>query len=216
MFQIISPGDEDSPFGFGDLAALCGAMLQRDVNCASSNCEGWVLDVAAHLQEADQILFLQDGTGILELERVSDNHGVTVQRLVVFSFQSLIPNHGEEFDLFEELWTSLEDNWEWGHGLDENPATRAFLSSLVSAVACAVVEYLSSVGEIKVDIVDCPPRYGSGMEPPKTDPEDYDGQAARHLLNGQCIEAVSTKASAIARNALVRFVSDLKVVHQTN
>ena len=208
MAQIVSQGDVDSPFGFVDLGDLCRAILDRDSNGVSSCNERWVSAVVAHLHDVDQISFLTDGedphTGLGGppwIEEVADSDGTVVQRLAVFSFQSLLPDCGREIGLNDELRDSLDGHWEWGNGLNDNLAARAFFPLLVSAVACAVVEYLSTVGEVKTDL--------------GPDPDARDEKGARHLLNGRCIEAVEKKGSTIARDALVSFISELRVADET-
>jgi hypothetical protein len=197
MTQIASAGDDDMPFEFSDLAVLCSALLDQDVK-QDRNCgELWVLSVAEHLQESDQISNLTDGVDPYDglggppwIEEVSDRDGKDVQRLVVFSFQSLLPETGREIPINDELWASLDGYWEWGHGLDDNPAARSYLSHLVDAVACTVVDFLSAEGEIKI----------------------CDEQSVRHVLNRLCIEAVDKRANVVARKALASFISELRVI----
>ena len=90
-----------------------------------------------------------------------------------------------------------------------NPAVCAFARSLVHPIVEAILGYLRKESEIKFDIADYPPRYGSGREPSDPDPDSYDGWAVRVALNEQCFDAVHEQAEAITRDAFIRFIAEL-------
>ena len=200
-------------FDFGDLASLCGMML-GDTGFSTE-----LVDGVCHY-DIDEILFFVgelDPMGVPEepgLEYIIDDNGKIVQRNAVFRF--------DRFDLYGDDIRATADRLVIemssviDSGFHENPAVSAFSRWLAGDVAEAIVVYVREEGEIRFDIADYPPRYGSGREPSDPDPDHYDGQAVKRALNEQCFDAVREQVETIVRDSFGGFIANLEVVDETD
>ena len=208
----------DTNFTFRDLAALCGAMLSDGASGLHSIGTKWVDSVAGiGSVNCDCILLLSGGTNDpyssdSGIEEIFDDNGNVVSRNLVLDFQSLSSLGDDHHYLHEELLIMVDDDLTADSELEDNLAASAFANVLLESISSYIVSYLSDQGEVKFDIKEFPPRYGSSQSPRTPDPMAYDGQAVRVHLNQQCFDAVVEVSNTIARDAFVDFMSRLQVL----
>ena len=128
---------DDIRFDFDDLASLCGLMI-------SETGRAELVDlVLGDPDYIDHIYFLSGEPdlgglgGDNSMEFVYGDDGEIVQRNAVFSFHSsLIHGGGAGIQLADELSKQIDES------SYDNPAERAFASSLIGDVVEVIVDYL--------------------------------------------------------------------------